>query len=60
MTGPAPGDRSPSVAGLAAGRAPGAVHMSKGVIERDVETKVPDKATPLVLYCGGGFRASAE
>jgi rhodanese-related sulfurtransferase len=42
----------------AAGHAPGAVHMSKGVIERDVETKVPDKATPLVLYCGGGFRSA--
>jgi rhodanese-related sulfurtransferase len=32
--------------------------MSKGVIERDVETKVPDKATTLVLYCGGGFRSA--
>src|SRR5260221_7377149 len=42
----------------AAGHAPGAVHMSKGVIERDVETKVPDKDTPLVLYCGGGFRSA--
>ena len=42
----------------AVGHAPGAVHMSKGVIERDVETKVPDKATPLVLYCGGGFRSA--
>lgn len=42
----------------AAGHAPGAVHLSKGVIERDVETKVPDKATPLVLYCGGGFRSA--
>jgi rhodanese-related sulfurtransferase len=43
---------------FAAGHAPGAVHMSKGVIERDIETKVPDKATPLVLYCGGGFRSA--
>jgi rhodanese-related sulfurtransferase len=42
----------------AAGHAPGAVHMSKGVIERDVEAKVPDKGTPLVLYCGGGFRSA--
>src|SRR5829696_5879458 len=42
----------------AAGHAPGAVHMSKGVIERDIETKVPDKGTPLVLYCGGGFRSA--
>ena len=42
----------------AAGHAPGAVHMSKGVIERDVEKKVPDTGTPLVLYCGGGFRSA--
>jgi rhodanese-related sulfurtransferase len=41
-----------------AGHAAGAVHMSKGTIERDVETKVPDKATPMVLYCGGGFRSA--
>jgi rhodanese-related sulfurtransferase len=37
---------------------PGAVHLGKGVIERDVELKVPDAATPLVLYCGGGFRSA--
>ena len=43
---------------FAAGHLPGAVHLSKGVIERDVETKVPDPATPLVLYCGGGFRSA--
>lgn len=42
----------------AAGHAAGAVHISKGVIERDIETKVPDKATKLVLYCGGGFRSA--
>ncbi len=36
---------------------PGAVHIGKGVIERDIETKVPDKATELLLYCGGGFRS---
>ena len=41
-----------------AGHAAGAVHMSKGTIERDIETKVPDKAAPLVLYCGGGFRSA--
>jgi rhodanese-related sulfurtransferase len=41
-----------------AGHVKGAVHMGKGVIERDVETKVPDKATKLVLYCGGGFRSA--
>ncbi|HXZ81089.1 MAG TPA: rhodanese-like domain-containing protein [Terriglobales bacterium] len=37
---------------------PGAIHMGKGVIERDVEAKVPDVNTPLVLYCGGGFRSA--
>ena len=37
---------------------PGAVHMGKGVIERDVEEKFPDTAAPLVLYCGGGFRSA--
>jgi rhodanese-related sulfurtransferase len=43
---------------FAAGHAADAVHMSKGTIERDVESKVPDKDTPLVLYCGGGFRSA--
>jgi rhodanese-related sulfurtransferase len=42
----------------AAGHAAGAVHLSKGIIERDIEAKVPDKQTPLVLYCGGGFRSA--
>ena len=42
----------------AAGHAIGAVHLSKGVIERDVETKIPDKNTKMVLYCGGGFRSA--
>lgn len=42
----------------AAGHAAGAVHLSKGVIERDIETAVPDKNTTLVLYCGGGFRSA--
>jgi len=37
---------------------PGAIHMSKGVIERDVEHKVPDLKTEMVLYCGGGFRSA--
>src|SRR5437660_12226111 len=37
---------------------PGAIHLGKGVIERDVEQAVPDTATPLVLYCGGGFRSA--
>ena len=42
----------------AAGHAAGAVHIGKGVIERDIEAKVPDPATPVVLYCGGGFRSA--
>jgi rhodanese-related sulfurtransferase len=41
-----------------AGHIPGAVHLGKGVIERDIEAKIPDPATPLVLYCGGGFRSA--
>lgn len=42
----------------AKGHISGAVHMGKGVIERDVEAKYPDKNTELVLYCGGGFRSA--
>ena len=42
----------------ARGHIPGAVHLSKGIIERDIETTVPDKDTKLVLYCGGGFRSA--
>jgi len=37
---------------------PGAIHLGKGVIERDIEAKVPELNTPLVLYCGGGFRSA--
>ena len=37
---------------------PGAIHLGKGVIERDIETRIPDTGTPLVLYCGGGFRSA--
>ena len=42
----------------AAGHVAGAVHLGKGIIERDIETKVPDKDTKLILYCGGGFRSA--
>jgi rhodanese-related sulfurtransferase len=42
----------------AAGHVAGAVHLGKGIIERDIETTVPDKDTKLVLYCGGGFRSA--
>jgi rhodanese-related sulfurtransferase len=41
-----------------AGHAAGAIHLGKGVIERDIESQVPDKALPLVIYCGGGFRSA--
>jgi rhodanese-related sulfurtransferase len=41
-----------------AGHAAGAIHLSKGIIERDVETKIPNKDTTIVLYCGGGFRSA--
>jgi rhodanese-related sulfurtransferase len=42
----------------AAGHAAGAIHLGKGIIERDIENKVPRKDTKLVLYCGGGFRSA--
>ena len=41
-----------------AGHALGAYHIGKGVIERDIEQKVPDKSAELILYCGGGFRSA--
>lgn len=41
----------------AAGHLPSAHHLSKGIIERDIETAIPDKNTPIVTYCGGGFRS---
>ncbi len=42
----------------AKGHLPGAVHLGKGVIERDIEQAVPDANAPLVLYCGGGYRSA--
>jgi rhodanese-related sulfurtransferase len=42
----------------AAGHAAGAVHLGKGIIERDIETLFPDKNQTLVLYCGGGYRSA--
>ena len=42
----------------ARGHLPGAIHLGKGVIERDIEQRVPEKNAPLVLYCGGGFRSA--
>jgi rhodanese-related sulfurtransferase len=41
-----------------AGHVAGAIHLGKGVIERDIESEVPDKSTTLVLYCGGGYRSA--
>jgi len=41
-----------------AGHVAGAIHLSKGIIERDIETRVADHAATLVLYCGGGFRSA--
>ena len=42
----------------ARGHLPGAIHMGKGVIERDIEQRLPDAGTKVVLYCGGGFRSA--
>lgn len=42
----------------AEGHAAGAIHLGKGVIERDIESQIPDKSTTMVLYCGGGFRSA--
>lgn len=43
---------------FAAGHIPGAIHLSKGVIERDIESSIPDQDERLVLYCGGGYRSA--
>ena len=43
---------------FAAAHAAGALHLSKGIIERDIEKTFPDKGTRLVLYCGGGYRSA--
>lgn len=42
----------------ARGYLPGALHMGKGIIERDIEQRVPDTKTEMVLYCGGGYRSA--
>jgi rhodanese-related sulfurtransferase len=41
-----------------AGHAVGAMHLGKGIIERDIETAIPDKEAEIILYCGGGFRSA--
>lgn len=40
------------------GHLPGAVHMGRGIIERDIEAAIPDTNTKMILYCGGGFRSA--
>jgi rhodanese-related sulfurtransferase len=42
----------------AAGHAAGAIHLGKGIIERDIEQRIPDTSATIVLYCGGGFRSA--
>jgi len=42
----------------AKGHIPGAIHLSKGIIERDVEKAIPNKDQEVILYCGGGFRSA--
>jgi rhodanese-related sulfurtransferase len=41
-----------------AGHAKGAIHLGRGVIERDITKEIPDKSAELILYCGGGFRSA--
>lgn len=42
----------------AAGHLPQAIHLSKGIIERDIENRIPDLGSEIVLYCGGGYRSA--
>jgi len=42
----------------AGGHLPGAIHLGKGIIERDIERRVPETGTKMILYCGGGFRSA--
>jgi rhodanese-related sulfurtransferase len=37
---------------------PGAIHLGKGILERDIEERIPDTGTEIILYCGGGFRSA--
>jgi rhodanese-related sulfurtransferase len=43
---------------FAAGRIRGAVHIGRGILERDIEVKAPDQSAEIILYCGGGFRSA--
>ncbi|HTG61180.1 MAG TPA: rhodanese-like domain-containing protein [Terriglobia bacterium] len=40
------------------GHLPGAIHLSKGIIERDIEKTIANPSATIVLYCGGGFRSA--
>ena len=40
------------------GHLPGAIHLGRGIIERDIEQRVPDTGAKIILYCGGGFRSA--
>jgi rhodanese-related sulfurtransferase len=42
----------------ARGHLPGAMHLCRGILEREIEGAVPDRDAPIVLYCGGGFRSA--
>jgi rhodanese-related sulfurtransferase len=42
----------------AAGHLPGAIHIGKGILEREIEVRIPDTSADIVLYCGGGFRSA--
>ena len=42
----------------ARGHIPNAIHLGKGIIERDIETAIPEKSATILLYCGGGFRSA--
>lgn len=42
----------------AAGRIPGALYLGRGVLERDIETRIPDQQRAIALYCGGGYRSA--
>lgn len=43
---------------LSSGRIPTAIHLSKGIIERDIEKQIPDQDAPMIVYCSGGFRST--
>ncbi|NJL99143.1 MAG: sulfurtransferase [Synechococcaceae cyanobacterium RM1_1_27] len=42
----------------AGGHIAGAIHLGKGILERDIETRIPDKDADIVVYCGGGYRSA--